>query len=88
MTHYPNIEKAFQFKITKSGNKYCVDTCLPGMPIVGTGKIKSEAKYNLCINWLYMIANYNGNTGGDSAYVPMILDILRKDMQDVGKVIE
>jgi hypothetical protein len=86
--HYPNIEKAFKFKVTKNGKEYRVDTCLPGTPIVGRGKTEVEAKYHLCVNWLYLIANYKGNHGGDSGYVPIILEILKEDMQKLGEKIQ
>lgn len=84
MAHYPNIEKAFGFTVSKNGNEYRVDTNLPGTPLVGIGKTEADAKYNLCVNWLYMIATYKGFNGGDSGYVPIILDTLKKDMHKLG----
>jgi len=84
MTHYPNIEKAFKFSISKNGDEFRVDTNLPGTPLVGRGKTEIDAKYNLCVNWLYLIASYNGTHGGDSGYVPIILATLKEDMQKLG----
>jgi hypothetical protein len=71
-----DFEKAFNFVISKEGNLFIVDTNLPGTPLVGMGKTEDEAKYNLCVKWLYMIAYYNGDNGGDSNYVPLILKTL------------
>ena len=40
--HLPNIEKAFKFKITKSGKEYRCDTCLPGTPLVGGVRLRMK----------------------------------------------
>lgn len=86
MVHFPNIEKAFKFTFSKNGEEIRVDTNLPGTPIVGTGKSEIEAKYTLCVNWLYLIATYRGpGYGGDSGYVPIILATLKQDMENLGR---
>jgi len=88
IVHYPNIEEAFNFTVHHHNGVFRVDTNLPGTPLVGIGKSEIEAKYNLCVNWLYLIANYDGNHGGDSGYVPIILRTLKEDMNRLGQVIK
>ena len=85
-THYPNIEKAFEFKIEKSGNEYRCETNLQGSSLVGVGKTKTKAKYNLLVNWLYMIATYEKDDV-DSGYVPIILKTLKEDIDKLGEVV-
>ena len=88
-THMPNIEKALKIEIEKSGNDFRADAkALPGTPIVGVGSTEVEAKYNLCVNLLYIMARpEDGRTGGDRGYKPIIADILNDDMNKVGRVI-
>jgi len=92
--HLPNIEKALKITVSKHGDEFRADpTALPGMPIVGRGKTETEAKYSLCVNWLYMIARYYSTPecyrhGSDSAFVPMIIDSLNEDMNKLGQVLD
>ena len=88
--HIPNIEKALKIEITKSGDEFRADpTALPGSPIVGRGKTKAEAKYNLCVNWLYLFVQYytcpeHKRIGSDYGYVSIILKLLKEDMDKLG----
>lgn len=87
--HMPNFEVALNIIVEKDGKEYRADAkALPGTPPVGIGKTPANAKYNLCINLLYMIACHEkGDTGGNNGYVPIILNILKKDMEDLGSPI-
>jgi hypothetical protein len=92
--HYPNIEKALKIKISrdKISREFRADpTALPGTPIVGRGKTKAEAKYNLCMNWVYMFVSYYSlpeykRFGGDHGYVPIIQELLKEDLDKTGLV--
>jgi hypothetical protein len=87
--HLPNLEFALKIDVTKHGEEFRADPkVLPGMPIVGRGKTEDEAKYNLCVNWLYTIAKHYSKPecnrhGGE--YVSIILDLLNEDMNKLGK---
>jgi len=55
----PNIETALKIHVTKHNDQFRADpTTLPGSPICGTGNTEDAVKYNLCVNYLYLIANY------------------------------
>ena len=92
MVHLPNIEKALKIEVTQSGDEYRADPkALPGTPIVGLGKTEAEAKYNLCVNWIYMFVRYNTapthhRQGGDMGFVPIITELLKKDLDKTGLV--
>ena len=92
MVHLPNIEKALKIEITQSGEEFRADPrALPGSPIVGIGKTEAEAKYNLCVNWIYMFVRYNTvpidrRHGGDMGYVPIITKLLKEDLDKTGLV--
>jgi len=82
--HIPNIETACGITVTKRGKCFIADSCLPGTPLVGVGKNKIEAKYNLLVNWLYICARYyegDRQLGGDNGYAPIILNILKDDFE-------
>lgn len=87
--HIPDLEKALKIKITKEGPTFRADaTILPGTPLVGIGKTKIEAKYNLCVNWLYMFARYHSSqydswNSGDLGYVPIIEQLLNEDLNKI-----
>jgi hypothetical protein len=82
----PNLEKALKVEVVKSGDEYRADpTALPGSPLVGRGDTEDAAKYNLCVNWLYLFARYHSvpehmHDRGDYAYIPHIIDLLNKDL--------
>jgi hypothetical protein len=78
ITSLPNIEVALKVVVTKYGDTFRADpTILSGSPICGTGKTEDAAKYNLCVNWLYIIAKHYSNPNcSDSGYVPIILALI------------
>lgn len=62
--HIPNIEKALNIIVTKSGRKFRADAMiLPGTPPIGIGKSEEEAKYNLLVNILYLMATNRDKYG-------------------------
>ena len=85
--HMPNIEKALKIEVEKSGKNFRADAkALPGTPIVGIGLTEDAAKYNLCVNLLYiMVRPYDGRIGGDRGYKPIIAMLLKDDMDRLGK---
>ena len=89
MSHVPNIEKALKIEIEKYGNKFRADAkALPGSPLCGEGETEDTAKSDLYMNWLYIIASYYGRpenqrTSGNMEYVPIILDLLKKDLDKI-----
>jgi len=83
----PNIETALKIHVTKHNDQFRADpTTLPGSPICGTGNTEDAVKYNLCVNYLYLIANYYSQPerphGGDYGYVPIIIKLLQENYSE------
>jgi hypothetical protein len=89
MVHIPNIEKALKIEVEKSGLSFRADAkALPGTPIVGCGLTEDAAKYNLCVNLLYILARPDdGKVGGDRGYKPIISKLLTEDLNNAGRVL-
>jgi len=55
MSH-PDIHNALKIEVEKSGKEWRADAkVLTGMPPVGVGKTKDEAKFNLLVNLMYLV---------------------------------
>jgi hypothetical protein len=55
---------------------------------IGRGDTEDGAKYDLCVNWLYLFARYYSipeykRHGGDYGYVPIIQKLLDDDMRKI-----
>ena len=75
----PNIDRALGIQIEQSG-----DTCradarkLPGTPVVGIGRSEYEARYDLLVNLIYLLATKDARGG----YGLIIEDLLKKDWEE------
>lgn len=84
MSYIPNIEKALKIEVEKSDLNFRADArALPGTPPVGIGLTEDAAKYNLCVNLLYILAR-SGGIGGNSDYKHIISKLLIDDMEKLG----
>lgn len=84
MGYMPNIENALRIKVERGEAGFIADAkALPGTPPVGRGQTEDAAKYNLCVNLLYILAAPDG-VGGDSGYKAIIKKLLNEDMAKLG----